>query len=529
MKQNVWIAVFLLILCTLLAGCSGDEGGTQMLSPICFDNITVCEDIDTFIAEVDYADGSHNNEAKDVGMILSPYFSVRLNETEIPCYAVRTSLGAHSFVMLDAGTAATFPAELQVLCATDGKEVTVLPTTHGITPTAIDGGVSASIPGEGIYTFVIGDNKRQALTVFVRGYAPYTVPDGYEVIRVAPGVHDEKIFFTAEKQVLYFERGLHEMKYNIDFWDNTEVYLEPGAYIMATMPDHAEDPWMDPDWAGMTRWNALFQGDYVSNVRISGRGIIDLSRLDWHARSAVRFDSSDHITVDGVTLNNSPEWTLYFTQCQDIHVEEILLFGYRQNSDGICMTDCRNALTKNCFARSGDDLFEVKSMYGDCQIPIENIRFEGCQAWPDKARGLGIIAESQRDMRDIHITDCSVGFASAEWMDALGAVVVYLTGKAHVDDVSFANIELYHSAKYPINVTLESGSTAVIENVSFKNIDIRGGKPVRIANNSEAGEIRALWFDGCTRNGNAITDDGKLSVKLTNVDRGIIHINERSE
>ena len=132
-------------------------------------------------------------------------------------------------------------------------------------------------------------------------------------------------------------------------------------------------------------------------------------------------------------------------------------------------------------------------------------------------------------MRDIHITDCSVGFASAEWMDALGAVVVYLTGKAHVDDVSFANIELYHSAKYPINVTLESGSTAVIENVSFKNIDIRGGKPVRIANNSEAGEIRALWFDGCTRNGNAITDDGKLSVKLTNVDRGIIHINERSE
>jgi len=295
------------------------------------------------------------------------------------------------------------------------------------------------------------------------------------------------------------------------------------------MPDRAEDPWLDPDWAGMTRWNALFQGDYVSNVRISGRGIIDLSRLDWHARSAIRFDSSDNITVEGVTLNNSPEWTVYFTQCEDIHVEEVLLFGYRQNSDGICMTDCRNTLTKNCFARSGDDLFEVKSMYGDCTIPIENIRFEGCQAWPDKARGLGIIAESQRDMRDIHFVDCSVGFASAEWMDALGSVVVYLTGKAHVDDVHFENIEIYHSTKYPINVTLESGSTAVIENVYFENIDIRGGKAVRVANNSESGVIRALWFDDCTRNGNAITDDGKLSVKLTGVDRAIIHINEQAE
>ena len=166
-------------------------------------------------------------------------------------------------------------------------------------------------------------------------------------------------------------------------------------------------------------------------------------------------------------------------------------------------------------------------MYGDCTIPIENIRFEGCQAWPDKARGLGIIAESQRDMRDIHFVDCSVGFAGAEWMDALGAMVVYLTGKAHVDEVYFENIELYHSTKYPINVTLEEGSTAVIENVYFKNIDIRGGKPVRIANNSESGDIRALWFDDCTRNGNAVTDDGTLSVKISDVARAVIHINEQ--
>ncbi len=526
MKRILWITVFLLILCALLGGCGGAEGGTPMLSPILFEQITVCEDIDTFIAEVDNADGSHNNEAKDVGMIMSPYFSARLGETELPCYAVRTSIGAHSFLMLDAASGA-FPAELTVLCDTDGKDVTVLPTTHGITPTTVDGGVTATIPGEGIYTFVIGDNKRQALTVFVRGYAPYTAPDGYDVVRIAPGIHEEKIYFTQEKQILYFEAGVHELKYNVDFWDNTEVYLEAGAYIYAVMPDHAEDPWMESDWTGNTRWHALFQGDYVSNAKISGRGVIDLSRLDWHARSAIRFDSSDHITVEGVTLNNSPEWTLYFTQCEEILVEEVLLFGYRQNSDGICMTDCRNTLTKNCFARSGDDLFEVKSMYGDCAIPIENIRFEGCQAWPDKARGLGIIAESQRDMRDIHFVDCSVGFASAEWMDALGSVVVYLTGKAHVDDVHFEDIEIYHSTKYPINVTLEQGSTAVIENVYFKNIDIRGGKAVRIADNAEGGEIRALWFDHCTRNGNAITDDGKLSVKLTDVDRGIIHINEQ--
>ena len=529
MKRTVLAFWMLVTACILLIGCgNGNNGGNDMLSPILYENISVCDDIDRFIAEVDHADGSHNNEAHDVGVITSPYFKVRLHDVEIPCYAVRTGIGAHSFVMLDAASEA-FPASLTVLCETDGKDVTVLPTTHGITPTVTDGGVTASIPGEGIYTFVIGDNKRQALTVFVRGYEPFSAPDGWDVMNIAPGVHDEKICFTKENQVLYFERGVHELKYNIDFRDNTEVYLEPGAYIYAVMPDDGETPWMESDWTGNTRWHALFQGDDVSNARIHGRGIIDLTRLDWHARSAVRFDSSDHISVEGVTVNNCPEWSVYFTQCEDITVGEVLLFGYRQNSDGICMTDCRNALTKNCFARSGDDLFEVKSMYGDCRIPIENIRFEGCQAWPDKARGLGIIAESQRDMRDIRFTDCSVGFASAEWMDALGGVVVYLTGKAHVDDVHFENLELYHSTKYPINVTLEEGSTAVIENIYFRNIDIRGGKPVRIANNSADGEIRALWFDGCMRNGGAITDDNKLSVKLKDVDRSVVHINEKAE
>lgn len=146
MKRILWIAVFLMILCSLLVGCVGDQGGTPMLSPIFFENITVCSDIDTFIAEVDNPDGSHNNEAKDVGMILSPYFAARIGDTEFPCYAVRTSLGAHSFLMLDAASG-TFPAELTVLCETDGKDVTVLPTTHGIIPTVVDGGVTATISG----------------------------------------------------------------------------------------------------------------------------------------------------------------------------------------------------------------------------------------------------------------------------------------------------------------------------------------------------------------------------------------------
>lgn len=501
----------------------------MVITPIQFDNIVEIKDVETFIAEVDKADGTHDNEAKTVGSILSPYFEMEINEENVECYAVRTSLGAHSFAMVDVDKNA-FPLTVNLAVDTQGKSVKVLPESYQVAAELTLQGATAEIGGYGNYTFVVGEDKMKALTLFVREAEEYVAPNGYDVVRVPAGTHGEKIAFTKEKQVLYFEKGVHYLKYNVDFLSNTEVYLENGAYVYAIMPDKTkESPILAPDWAGMTRWKALFEGNNVENVKISGRGMIDLTKLDWHARSAIRFDLSKNIKVEGITLNNAPEWTVYFTQSQEITVEEVLLFGYRQNSDGICMVDCCNTLVKNCFARSGDDLFEVKSMYGACNIPIENNRFENCNAWPDKARGLGIIAESVRDMKGIYFSNCSVGFASAEWMDELASIIVYLAGKAKVDEVYFEDIELYSNAKYPVNVTVDKEASAVIENVYFKNIRIYGDEDVRIANNSTVGgQIKNVWFDNCTRNGIAINTYAALSLKLTNMDRNSIYVNRRS-
>ena len=504
------------------------EEDTMKLSSVEFDHITEIENVETFISEVDKADGTHDNGAKTIGCIISPYFGMTVNGQKVGCYAVRTSLGAHTFALVDAGKEA-FPLTVDLAVETAGKAVDVLPKSYGVKTEPKAHGATAMVNDYGNYTFVVGEDRKKALTLFVRPAETFVVPDGYDVIRVPAGKHGEKLSFTKERQVLYFEKGVHYLAYNVDFLNNTEVYIEGGAYIYATMPDGAkETPVLAPDWAGMTRWKALFEGNNVKNVKISGRGMVDLTLLDWHARSAIRFDASENVVVDGITLNNAPEWTVYFTRCQEVRVEDVLLFGYRQNSDGICMVDSRNTLVRNCFARSGDDLFEVKSMYGECTLPIENNRFEQCNAWPDKARGLGIIAESMRDMRGIYFTDCSVGYASAEWMDELASVIVYLEGKARVDQVHFENIELYHNAKYPVNVTLGKNASAVIENVYFRNVRILGEENVRIANKSKAGgEIKNIWFDNCTRDGNAINDHTALSLSLTNVRQNAVHVNKR--
>ena len=132
-------------------------------------------------------------------------------------------------------------------------------------------------------------------------------------------------------------------------------------------------------------------------------------------------------------------------------------------------------------------------------------------------------------MNGIYFSNCSVGFASAEWMDELASIFVYLAGKAKVDEVYFEDIELYSNAKYPVNVTIDKGASAVIENVYFKNIRIYGDEDVRIANNSTVGgQIKNVWFDSCTRNGNAINTYAALSLKLTNVERNSVYVNRRS-
>ena len=490
----------------------------EPITPVTLEGIKAAEDLEKFIAEVDYEDGSHDNEAKEVGTIISPYFTMKVNGTPVDCYAVRTTYGAHSFAMIDAKDA-SFPLEIDLGVDYNFRKVTVLPEHYGVEAVSADGSVKATVEDYGNYSFVLNNDKTKAITLFVRADETYEAPEGYEIVKVAPGTHNEKISFTGEKQVLYFESGVHELKYNINFKNNTEVYLERGALIHATMPDREEKPFLDPAWSGKTRWHALFQGNGVSNVRISGHGYIDMSRLDWHARSGIQFDMCKDISVEGITLNNSPEWTLYFTQCEDITVTDVMLFGYRQNSDGIAVVDSRNSLVKDCFARSGDDLFEVKSMYGGCQIKIENIVFDNCNAWPDKARGIGIIAETARDMTDITFKNCSVGFASATWMEDLGALVVYTEGPAKITNVTFENIELHQSDKYPINVTIHKSSKAQISGLTFRDIRIDGNHKVRICNRSEVGgAINWITFENCLRGDKEVTSKKVLSALIENVD-----------
>ncbi len=515
---------------TIGSTAESEQGGENVtrpsITPISFDHIKPAEDIEKFIAEVDYANGEHDNSQKEIGTVVSPYFTMKAGGVPVDCYAVRTTYGAHSYALIDVADEA-FPLEITVQVETDFRRATILPEHYGVTPTVDGKTVTATIDKCGNYTLVLNKDKTKALTIFVRSDKEYVAPEGYEVIKIAPGVHNEKITFTKEKQVLYFEAGEHELMYNINFLSNTEVYVERGAYIYATIPEDlgVEPPTSDPNWAGNRCWDTLFHGDRVENVRISGHGMVDMSRLSWHARGLIQFNESKNITVDGLASNNCPDWAVYFSRCEEITVSEMMLFAYRQNSDGICIEDSRNALVKDCFARSGDDLFEIKSRYGHCTIPIENIVFDNCNGWPDKARGIGIINEAKRDMDNITFKNCSIGFASATWMEDLGALVVFSEYDGKLSNITFENIEVFKADKYAVLVTVGEQAKAQFDNIVFRNVVFKDSSKVRINNRSTVGgAIHNVIFENCYRRNTKIEKIYQLIPSISGENESVITI-----
>lgn len=72
----------ILILCTAGAcippeNQNTDKGETpvvqeKIIKPLSFEDIEETDDLNKFITEVDNSDGSHNNEKKEIGTIVSP-------------------------------------------------------------------------------------------------------------------------------------------------------------------------------------------------------------------------------------------------------------------------------------------------------------------------------------------------------------------------------------------------------------------------------------------------------------------------
>lgn len=421
------------------------------------------------------------------GVVVSPYYTAKIGERNIPVYAATVFLGEtqygelHSFSEIYLDEDEVFSLNIELYSKDFRiKDAICLPESLGVKAKCSGGVMTASIDGFGIYTFLFNSASQEcAYTLFVR-----------ERIDEDAEIAEYQKQYGAEN-VLVVDSGLLKIPYACFSQNNTVVYLRQGAYVLAAhmydiMSEEDELRYADPDAASL---NALgltrhpFVNFYnCTNIKFVGRGVLDLSHLDRRERRGVVFTQCKNIEVRGIKIVNSPEWSFISYRCENLSIKDVDIFGYRQNSDAFAICNTQGGTIERCFARSGDDLFDVKALGAPEPSASENITFKNCVAWGGKARCYGIHGEVNRPIRNIAFKDSAVICRDATWNNnrvASLAVIIELAGGS-IDGVTFDNIEIFRDdgrAIACVVFTEEIGDMETTEinnftadNIVFKNI-----------------------------------------------------------
>lgn len=412
------------------------------------------------------------------GIIVSPYYTAKVSGEEIPVYASVVFIRAddtgtlHSFSEIYVDTSTDFSFNIEITGADVALEnAVVLPESHGVKARCENNTVTASINKTGIYTFLFnGANQYYGYTLMVRE----KVDEDAEIA--------EYIAEYGEDNVWVLDKGVYQYDYvNLVAHNNLVIYLREGAYVIANHLydiDCAEDEnkYFEPsapgdNAIGLTRYPFLNFFN-CNNLTLTGRGVIDMTRLDRRERRGVVFTNCNNVNISDVKIINSPEWSFISYCCTDVSIEDVDIIGNRGNCDGFAICNSHDVTVDNCFARVADDTFEVKALGGT--MDSKNITFSNCIAWGGYARCFGITGEVNKKISNVTFRDCAVIYRDGIWdNDRIGSLVVVAEQtKGSIDGILFENIEIFRDEGRPILVKIydEEAENFEIKNIVFRNI-----------------------------------------------------------
>jgi len=157
----------------------------------------------------------------------------------------------------------------------------------------------------------------------------------------------------------------------------------------------------------------------IQNVTIKGKGIIDGNGAPWwNAYNAnnsisrprlVYINNCNYLTLDGITLQNSPSFHFVPNQCQNVVANnlKILAPSTSPNTDGIDPSDCQTVSITNCTIDNGDDNIAIKAgrINGAIGVACQDITVTGCTFL--HGHGLSIGSETDDGMKNLTVTNCT--------------------------------------------------------------------------------------------------------------------------
>jgi len=344
--------------------------------------------------------------------------------------------------------------------------------------------------------------------------------------------------------------GIYLLNGPIHLVDNTCIELEKGAkLVFSTNPVHYL-PLVPTSWEGTFIYNysPLIYAYQVKNVAIIGEGTIDgngkegfskwydlqkpaqqLSRKMNHENVPVKqrlfgeghylrpqliqFFECKNILIEGVTLSNSPFWTVHFLKSENITARKVKFNAFNKNNDGFDPEYSKNILIEDIDFNNADDNVAIKAgrdhegrktAVSSENIIIRNCRFKGLH-------GVVIGSEMSAGVQNVFVENCGYGGYCKRG--------IYLKSNAdrggfirdiYVNNVEFGDVEdgvfitsSYHNEGKGFETDIRD---VFIENLKFKTASHAGlviqGYPNKKVSNINFSNVK---IDSCT-NGISFTN-----------------------
>jgi len=421
------------------------------------------------------------------GETLDQHYKVSVEGRNVAVYTAKIAALNNSDKQVDTAAFAYFDmqgkAMVSVSVADNITSVKILPAATGIAAVIHGNTVSFSVSSPKNLTIEINGEWLRSLHIFVN---PIEIN--------APKANDPN--------VIYFGPGIHVISH-LEVNDNKTIYVAGGAIVRAVIDSDEKYNINKKDKSHGYSPSIALLG---RNITIRGRGIIDASVCPLHTRNLL-FVHGKKINVEGIILRDASTWTVPIQKSDSVIIDNIKVFGFRDNSDGIDICNSQNVTVKNCFIRTWDDLVVVKAFKG--QGDSKHIFVTKCVLWNELAHALSIGAELRDNVDDVAFTDCDVIHDTGrEW-----SFRIYQCDAGYVSNVRFENLRVEEAHKF-ISLWIGKAVWSVdkeyghIENVVFKNITAFG-KPltVELVGIDAQHGIKDITFQNILMNGNPLTQD----------------------
>lgn len=277
--------------------------------------------------------------------------------------------------------------------------------------------------------------------------------DRMQNLFILPDLPDAEI--PVGDNVIYYGPGIHDAgEIKLEWWNNATIYIDSEAIVYGRIVANRCD-----------------------SLTIRGRGILCSSKENHGEgrRPQIETYACNHLTIEGIMLRDTPNWTIKVVGSDHVHVNNIKEIGWIMNSDGMDFLCCKHVLVENTFQRNYDDNVTIKAFNASPEYIRNNSETEG--SYKDGTIGM-VEGLDKFDVYDIEVRNCVF------WADKAHNMLVGPESRGVTfNDIHFHdNIVLENRQDddtYPGTMAVMIADNGIFKNITFENIqveDINGGR-----------------------------------------------------